>query len=837
MIYLMAFSSGLAALVYEVAWARMLGLGFGSTTLSAAAVIAGFMGGMGLGAWLYHRFHFRKARPLLVYGLLEIGIAVSAAMLTMVFYVLPGALAQLSESIGSGLLYKVVRFLLAFLLLLVPAILMGATFPALCTVMILTRQGVDRHLGVIYGVNTIGAALGVLVAGLLLIDWLGLTDATRVAVLINLGVGLAALALLRAPSARSETRSASPGESVIPTALPHTVTGAVLFASGFCTLGYEILWFRALRYTVGTSAYAFAVMLFTFLVGLGLGALLLHRVSRRPTPEISLALCQALIAVLAMGAMAAHLLLPEVPELFERLSIRSTEVRFRPWLWRLTVDGGLAVATMLPAAVCMGLSFPLAARLFLGDVRQLDARVGSAYVLANSGGILGAIGGAVILLPLWGTVGGTKVCAAVNIALAGLILLALRQRGRTPIFLVGSAGALVAVLLIALPGSVPLSSEPLNSGVPGEILFNEEGDLATVQVLKDPRRSVRRTMTIDGTTIGWSTGFRGSLGYRKQILLAHLPKVLDSRIRHVLNVGLGSAVTLQTLASYPEIETLDCVEISAAVVRACELFPESAVLADPRVSLIVDDALHYLQQSGPQYDLIVSDGKQDPLHAGNAIMLCREYYEYARERLTDDGLLVQWHHLDTLHDDFRISLRTVSAVFDHVELFFFPPKALLVVGSRRPLAARSQLAPDAFDSLPVGRDLSQYFLPSTAAIVGHWVAGKEQLALVDEGGPVSSWDHLILDTSPFRAPARDWNRAASENLALLIRAEEMPPSGTGPISGPDGEAYRQSQHWLRLALYKSNQDMSEARMLAQRALRANPADGGVRIFLERNQPW
>ena len=201
LIYALAFFSGLAALVYELAWARMLALTFGSTTLSAAAVIAGFMGGMGIGAALYHRVADRTTRPLRAYGFLELGIAVSAGLLTMTFYALPQFFAGLSGTTGSGLFDQVVRFVAVLGLLLVPSMLMGATFPALCIVMIRSARGVDRHLGAIYGVNTIGAAVGVLLAGLILVEHLGLTWTVRAANGVNLAVAIVAL-LLREPGSR-----------------------------------------------------------------------------------------------------------------------------------------------------------------------------------------------------------------------------------------------------------------------------------------------------------------------------------------------------------------------------------------------------------------------------------------------------------------------------------------------------------------------------------------------------------------------------------------------------------------------------------------------------------
>jgi predicted membrane-bound spermidine synthase len=614
---------------------------------------------------------------------------------------------------------------------------------------------------------------------------------------VNLGIAAGALALLRVSASRADAGSASREATAIPTTMPRGLTGAVLVISGFCTLAYEILWFRALRYTFGTSTYALTTVLFTFLIGLGLGALLLRPVARRPRPEGVLALCQVGIAVLGLAAMAGLHFLPEVPALFERVSIYSGEVRFRPWGWRLTVNAGVATATMFPATVLMGLSFPLATRLFLGDVRALAARVGTAYLLANVGSVLGAITGAVVLLPLFGTLGGTKVCAAANAGLAIAIILVVRRAG-LPRLAVPVGAAIALVLAVLLPGAVAVRAEAFDDENRGTVIFSEEGDLATVQILQHERDPSRRVMTVDGCTIGWSDGFRGTIFYRKQLLLAHLPMVLDRRITHTLNVGLGSASTFATVASYPQVETLDCVEINAAVVEASRRLPESSVLDDARARLVV-----------------------------------REYYELAMARLTDDGILAQWIPLGTLHEDFQMILRTFCRVFPYADVFYFPPESVIVVGAKRPLAGRPQLPADAYRALPAGRDLGEHFLPDPDALVGHWVACKGQIEAVLEDGPVSTWNHLRLDASPYRASPPEWARATPTNLLLLAQAGEKPAGADGPTLTADGERYRRScrlQRVAQVALLRG--DRAQARAFAEQALRLNPADGEAQFFLQ-----
>ncbi|MCH8966617.1 MAG: fused MFS/spermidine synthase [Planctomycetes bacterium] len=823
-LYLLAFLSGIAALMYEITWAKMLALALGSTTLAAAAVIAAFMGGMGLGARAYDLVLRRVSRPLLIYVLLEFGIALSTALLTRTFYTLPELFASASSHLATGAPLVLMRFVAVFVLLLLPSALMGATFPALCTILIRTARGVDRRLGLIYGINTVGAGAGALIAGLVLIERLGLVATVGVANVINVVVGLAALALLWTPLAQGDARSTRADQAVIETNLPRWLTGTVLFVSGLTTLSYEILWFRALRYTVGNSTYALSTVLAIFLVGLGLGSMLLARVLKRKAPERALAVCQLTIASLALVAIACQWLVLSVPGLREFASIFSTDVQTQAWWHRLAVDGGLAIVVMLPATLAMGLSFPLASRLFLGDVRKLGSRVGGAYLLANLGSICGAVLGATVLLPLLGTAGGTKAVAVTNLALGVLVMLWLRPWTVRRLFPALVAGGVVTALMVALPGQLTLHGETIDESAETR-LFVEEGDLATVQVLAIAEDPTKKVMTVDGCKIGWSEGFRGSFFCRKQDLLAHLPMLLDTRIRHTLNVGLGSGSTLRALASYPNVETLDCVEISAAVVRGAAFFEASAVLRDPRVNLVVDDAVHFLLRSSKKYDLIVSDGKQHPFFSGNASLLCKEFYRYALNGLSDIGVFVQWLPLGTLASDFEINLRTLTDVFPHVEVFFFPRESVFVVGSRKPLRDRPTMTKEQFDTSSIRAGLAPYYLDNPDALRARWVAGKRQLQQIVKDAPVSTWDHLILDFSAFKASKTEWDRAEVANLRLLLLAEAVAVPAAERTFDPGHIAYVNSAGLLRRACAEMVAGrFDRALELAIEAVDANPDD-------------
>ncbi|MEK6800173.1 MAG: fused MFS/spermidine synthase [Planctomycetota bacterium] len=761
-VYLLAFVSGAAALMYELTWARMLALTFGSTTLSAASVIGGFLGGMGVGAWGYHLVRAKLSRPLLVYALLELGIAATTAVLTATFYSLPETLAPVSRLVGAPLVLGVVRVTCVIALLFVPSALMGATFPALCEVMIRSSANLDRRLGVVYGINTVGGAAGVVLGSLILIERLGLTGTVHVANAMNVAIaGAAGLLLLGARERGPSSLGGTETTVAAPTALPRWIIGLVLIGSGFTTLAYEMLWFRALRLFVGNSTYALGAVLIVFLCGLGLGALPLRWVLRRGRPERDLCLCQLLIAGLGLWAVVCMALVLVHPSVNEYVNIFLPQVRLQPWARRMAIIAAVALLTMLPATLVMGLSFPLASRMFVGDVRKLGRLVGGAYLLANVGSILGGVLAAVILLPVLGVNRGTQACALLNVALAALVAWRVKGIGE---FAYGAAA--VGLLFLAVPSSIPQAGE--GNLADWRVAFVREAEQGTVHVMEMPHDSGKKVMLIDGCMIGCSSTFVESTMHLKQSAVAHLPMALQPRASRALTVGLGSASTLRTLASYAQLDTVDCVEINEAVIEGSVLFAESEVYGDPRVRVIHDDAVHYLLGARGAYDVIVSDGKQDPFYSGNAVLLCREFYQYARASLRDGGVFAQWMSLATLPEDFAVIFRTISDAFPHVETYVLPPDSVFMVAWTTPPSV-----PDADGGMSPRRfpELSLHGVRDVPSLLAHRSADGIQLREALGQGATSEWDKLVLDYTPFRADPRDWDRAKLENLRLLLGAE------------------------------------------------------------------
>ncbi len=784
-LFVCSFLSGAAALGYEVVWTNLLSLTFGGTRLATGAVLAGFLGGMGFGARFLPARLARAGAPLRAYAFLESGIAASAIGITLLLPHLPELVAPAARSLGAGGAFLALQFAIATLVLRVPSALLGATLPILGGALIRERDALARDLGPLYGLNTLGAAVGALVAGTMLIEAIGHRATVFAGAAVNALVAALALGAAGRGVAAPRREERLPPEA-IPTTLPRGVLAAVLAVSGAATLGYEVVWFRAFSYLFGNSTYAFAVILFAFLAGLGIGPLFLRRALSRH-PERTLALVQLGVALASLAIIAALAGLVGTPSWERQLSIFSAAGRERPWLARLALEGALGVGLLLPATTLMGLSFPLATSLYLGDVRRFGEGLGRAILLANLGSIAGALGGALVLLPVFGTVGGTRVLAAASAALGLLVLARMPGSPRARLSTACAAAAVGLAVVLVSPDRIHFAA-----AVPRprafDLVFEEEGDLATVQVWRAKQDPAWRIMAIDGAEIGASKA-RGTTTYAKQVCGAELPFALEPNVRDVLTVGLGSASTLAAIAAHPEVRAVDCVEINAPVVPAARLFETGSALDDPRVTVAVDDAMNYLLRDSRRYDAIVSDGKLAMSFAGTSKLLSREYYERCLERLTERGIFVQWVPLGLAEHEMRIIARTFAASFAHAGIFFDPRAQIFLAGSRLPLAGRNEgaseaaagAAPSGEFAGPASPDLVELGLPDRETLLARWVAGRGGILATVGDGPRNTWDHPRLEFTAYKLPVARRPRESRRVLQWLEAAARADASSRESI--------------------------------------------------------
>ncbi|GJM10430.1 MAG: hypothetical protein DHS20C11_27060 [Lysobacteraceae bacterium] len=670
LIVVLAVASGIAGLGYQVIWAEQFALLLGSTQVAVAAVLAAFMLGLTLGSFLVGRVCARLQQPLRWYALAELVIAASALAMRPSVELAGGLLgpvlgASLDGTAAPPGLSTALYVCAAALLMLLPTMAMGATLPLLVE-STLDRRGSARAGAGLYSANTLGAAMGALGTALVLLPQLGLANAIYVMVSINVLVALVAWQIAQPRSSRElaeETALARlPGLPLL-----------VVFLCGVVSFIYEVFWTRVLVHHLGADVYAFGAMLAVLLFGIAIGALLIRRWNPG-NPGVGFAHSQWLLALVAI------------------LSFKLVEVLPAPSMghlgfWALIVERLLYVsALLLPVAVLIGVSLPLV--MFWVNANRDHGGRGIAFAYASNtlGAIVGSLFGALWLLPNAGFGGTLWVVVVASIVIGILAWLGSGAGHRIRSGMVASA---IAVALLVWPPSEPdklYRTTPLNTAqTNGSLAFAEVGRTSTVALVE--------------LAIGWrllTNGLPESMIQRpgdspSRFDVSHwlslLPSTLHPDARDMLIVGLGGGGTAEDIVE--SIETIDVVELETQVLAANQQVAElrrSNPLADPRLTVHLNDARMELKRSNRQFDVIVAQPSH-PWTSGASHLYTKEYFELVRERLAGDGLFSQWIGLQFVDQSLTLALlATLQEVFGHVQVYAPAQQAALIfIASSQPL--------------------------------------------------------------------------------------------------------------------------------------------------------
>jgi spermidine synthase len=737
--------SGASGLIYQVLWQRQLALVFGVSAYATATVLAAFMGGLALGGYVAGRAADRVRAPLVWYGVVEIIIGLAGLMTPLAFTNLQEIYGPLYRAVGGSTLAPVIRFGIAFVVLLVPTAMMGASFPLIVKAALGSREDGGRAIGLLYAINTFGAVVGTLAAGFLLIGLLGIRGSIAVAAALNVAAGLISIWVgwQRTPvtaNDRVPAPAATASVSCPPALL--TLLPWLLAVSGFCSLAYEVVWTRLLVLFLETTTYAFTVMLAAFLLGITVGSALVSPFLRRArNGPLALALLQGLVAISSLLALQA---LARMEPLLLALGFATEE---GPSIFAMAL---LAFTAMFPPALFLGMSFPLAVTLFTAGGESVGRRLGSLYAANVFGAIFGALAAGFVLVPLLGSNTTLTLLATLNALAAVAILASDCWTPARPRLAGAVAGlALVALLAVAAPRAY---ADLLTARFPGEqILWSEEGLETTVTVTRD--REDHLAMYLNhhhqANDADWMVFFHRMLG--------HLPMLLHPEPRQVLVVGLGGGATAGATTRYEGVQ-ITVVELSRSVVRGAEWFRDVnyAVNERPNVTILVDDGRNHLLVAGRTYDIITADAIW-PTHAGSTNLYSVEYYRLARRSLNPGGLMLQWVNRDLPKEDHEMMIRTFLEVFPHVSLWF---DGSLLVGSEQPIDRRlpwvdrvfqQPLARAALSQVNVrsGDDVRKMFLADRAGIESSIGPGS---IITDDRPRLEYSTQFSSNSGPRRAP-------------------------------------------------------------------------------------
>jgi spermidine synthase len=673
-------ASGAAGLIYQVVWSRELVLVFGNTTQAVATIVTAFMAGLGFGSLVGGRLADTSARPLRLYGLVELAVATMAALAPLAFH----GLAEVYRGVWPSLVERPgqlagVRFGLAVAAVAPATFLMGMTLPLLTRYLVRTLDEAGARLGELYAANTIGAMAGTLLGGFVLIELLGLRLTSYLAVVLNVVGGGGGLPLSRRWETGPDPSEAPAADRVRPPRpeVPRDfrprrrVVLAATFVSGFVSLALEVLWTRMLSEGTGSSIYIFTTILAIFLLGIALGSFTYRRFARPKGERLgTLGLCLAGVGILAQATVV----------------LGSGVVGHVPFVVR-------TVVVLLPATVLMGYAFPLAGRLATPSAEAAGGSVGLLYAANTAGSILGSFSAAFILAGTIGTNGSILLLGGLNL-LAGAVLFAAEPTGRRtrqagnpgpgavsrgPGRVVAAGFAGLAVLgMVASSLDLPITRTFTENELRrlGRPVTHAEDELATVDTVGGTPRG--RRLLVGGVGMTSLTVDTKLMGY--------LSKTLRPDARDFLVIAFGMGGTYRS-GLQMGLRT-DAVELSPTVPsRMPVFFPDGErFLHHPKGRVIISDGRNYVRLSREKYDMIAVDPAPPIESAGSVVLYTREFLTEGKSRLRPGGTFMLWIPYALPLDDFKDHVRTFAGVFDHVSLVLSPGRhGVFMFGSDAPL--------------------------------------------------------------------------------------------------------------------------------------------------------
>jgi len=815
-IWLCFFASGVSGLIYQVVWVRELVLVFGATTFAVSTVLTAFMGGLALGSYYFGRRSQHFKNPLRVYGALEIGIGLYGLLVPLIFSALPVIYQPFWERLHvSFFALSIARFLFAALVLILPTALMGATLPVLSNYYARERDRIGLRVGSLYSLNTFGAVLGASVTGFILIPELGMRASTICAASINILLGVVALTVSRMdestpgprrgldpdePAATASQKkgrgnsrdrkaaraaqAARAGRAGVETSerfgrAELIATLAAFALSGFIALSYEVIWSRVLALIIGSSVYAFSIMLTTFLTGLAVGASLASRFVHRITrPVFTFALVE--VGIGASSLVGAYVF-NDLPYVFVQVYRWIDPSAFS---LLLLVRFLIAAVVMIVPTLLLGALFPLVVRIISQSAsgRSTGQSVGDAYAANTLGSIIGSFASGFIMIPWLGLLDSLRFCIALNFAVAAALFFVSHRiatpagrdapgSGRRGPFglsryraagIILSAAFIIGIIVVEPPWDSDVMSSAVYRYAPslsnmshrefrnylkhgqGETIFYKEGITATIAVQE---QSGARVLKANGKPEASTTGDMPT-----QILIGTLPLLVREQTDDVLVIGLGSGITLGAVEQFP-VKRVTCVELEPAIVESSRFFNQfnNRPLDDPRLRLLSNDGRNFLFTTDEKFDVIISE-PSNPWLTGVANLFTLEYFKRGADRLKDDGVFSQWLQIYEMSpEDVKTLVATFKSAFPYVYLFRGAEGDLMLLGSKVERRLELKNIQAHLTDPKVAADHKRINSSSPADIVSRLYLGPEEVTAFSLGAPINTDNNALIE---FNAPRR-----------------------------------------------------------------------------------
>ncbi len=814
----LVFVSGFVALIYQVLWMKQLGLLFGNTSHAASATLASFFAGLAAGSWFLGKRVSSAKNPMRTYAWLEIGIAVSALLYFVILILFRVIYPSIYQSVGSGGLLLLIKFVLSLLLIFPPAFCMGGTIPVMGQFMIRKRDAFGKTSALMYGINTLGAASGAALAGFYLPLWLGFNATCGLAILLSVGVAIAAFRLSRSyvPVALDQEEQAVEDEPAEDTSLSmtrqerralerqkqskHTPEASALeetdthgqgrsierqaamlicFLSGFGILALEVLWTRMFSQVLENSVYTFAIILVVVLISLALGALTSSFLTRLKAPPLF---------VLTFLALAGATAVATTPMIFMSLTNGMELITHKgSWSGYMMLVFTKVALTVGPSALILGMIFPYLMKTEESHLKSPGLSLGKLATVNTIGAIFGALLCGFLLLDWLGMWRSMQVIAVIYFIIA--LVLPLNWDARS----FGAKAICLAALLFTILRYDPSELKIISTDPDKEIVFN--GEVLTEKVLEvwegsDCTVSVTENKR-DGIAIKINSDY--SLGnthaYMQEKFQADLPLMVYPETESVffLGVGTGSSAGAALDPKHKNVKKIVACELVPEVITAAKKYmtnvdignmrnvdTTTGLFEDPRARVLVEDGRHHLMATDEKFNMINAD-LFVPFRSGAGSLYTREHFQSSKKRLTPDGVFVQWLPLYQLtENEFSIIANTMIGVFDQVSMWRhnFQPghEVVALVGHQKGQIIPSSLIDSRADKLYAvsGKsyfDLTRLNLPLNPQTILLFYAGNlTEARELFEKYPINTDDRPVIE---YQAP-RSYRSGTNKDTPWLV---------------------------------------------------------------------
>ena len=663
--------SGVTGLVYEVVWTRLLTLIMGNTHYSISTVLTAFMGGLALGSFVGGKIIDRDFNPLAAYAILEAGIGLYCLFIPLFIELAFPLFQWIYLNLGDSYTQtSLVRFLVCGFLLIIPATFMGATLPVLSKLVSRDENFIGKDVGRLYSINTFGAVVGALASAFVFMRFLGVQSTISVAAVANICIALLIYFIFKPPLKERLSYLAPPSKEVGASLQKRDLFVLLSFAvSGLAALVYQVTWTRILSLLLGSSVYAFSLILAIFIFGLAVGTVTTSNLLYRIKYLIrGFGVTQIIIGLSSLFIIPLFGRIPFVNRwVYENLGQQFHIMQGANFI---TILGLLFIPTFF-----MGAQFPIVIKILATKLETVGQNVGRAYAFNTVGAIIGSFLGGFVLIPTLGIQATILSMVFLNVLL-GITLLALGSQLSFNWKIYGLPGVFIFCVFFA-NWIAPWDRSVISSG---SFMPYRIGDLKEAELKKNKilffKEGVHTTVTTELSASGniflrvnGKTDASLALDMRTQLLSGYLPMLFHENPKSALVIGQGSGITLGAVEQFP-VDKINLVEISPAVIEGSRFFDpfNHNALNDERLSILLEDGRNHIALSKKSYDVIVSE-PSNPWISGVGALFTVDFFDLLKKRLNPGGLACIWVHTNMSPNSFKSIIRSFTEKFPFVTMW------------------------------------------------------------------------------------------------------------------------------------------------------------------------